>query len=232
LFDLSLDAITKTPANARFKKLLELQSHFLLGTPFLAGDRMKDDGYRWAPVALMIRRGNEVIKMVDQEAGREDFGQWTPEGLLGYYDGLEFIGPSHGPIRETFRLKCITNGKWYLVSRAPETKSNWSEVGPHALQNPAIILQDPFGFIIGWYKCLAILVNIWKKDGDVYYTRYSCRVEIKAEPEEITSHEETVLAREKSLDGLDSEEVTECVQARERQDGKRHGSLGYSWCIG
>lgn len=68
LFDLSLDAIMKTPANARFKKLLELQSHFLLGTPFLAGDRMKDDGYRWAPVALMIRRGNEVIKMVDQEA--------------------------------------------------------------------------------------------------------------------------------------------------------------------
>lgn len=231
LFDLDLDVIMKTPTNARFKKLLELQSDFLLGTPFLAGEKMKDDGYRWAPVALMNRRGNEVDKMVDQEADREELAKWIPDGLLGHYDGLEFTGSSYGQIRETFRLKCITNGKWYVISQAPGEKSSWLAAGPHALQTPALVLQDPFSFLVDWYECLAILVDIWRKDSEVYYTRYSCRVKIKAEPEEMTSHWEAVLAREKDLNGPESEGGIQCVQATERQGVTRYKS-GYSWCIG
>lgn len=53
LFDFDLDVIMTTPVDARFKKLLELESKFIHGKPFLAGEKMKNDGCVRAPVALM-----------------------------------------------------------------------------------------------------------------------------------------------------------------------------------
>ncbi|OBT69545.1 hypothetical protein VE03_01236 [Pseudogymnoascus sp. 23342-1-I1] len=233
LFGLDLDVLMKTPVEGRLKKLLELQSDFLLETPFFSGDKLKDDGYGWAPEAFMSRRGHDIIDIIDKRGEREYFAKWTPEGLLGHYEGMEFTGPSHGQFCETFRVNCITDGRWYGVSWAPEAtgKSRWSEVGPHALQNPALILYSPFEFVAEHFGCLAILVDIRRKDSEVYYTRYSCRVKVEVEPAEMTSHWESVFAREKGLTDLESAGATECVQARERQDGEKH-PYGYSWCIG
>ena len=242
LFGFNLDVIMKTPAEDRIKKLLELQSDFLPVTPFLSGDKLKDDGYGWAPEALMSRRGGEIITMVYNAAEGKYFVKWTPEGLLGHYGGLEFTGSSHGRICETFRLKCITNERWYVVNWVPEPsrKSRWIDVGPHSLQSPALVLHEPLTNVQGDYGVLAILVDIRRKDGEVYYTTYSCRMNIKAELKERTSHWESVLARAKGLNDLENGGTTECVQARERQDGGEPLNKQvfgeplnqYLWCIG
>jgi len=232
LFDLNLDAILETPADARFKKLLELQSQFLLGTPFLAGERMSDHGYRWAPIALMSPRGNDVHMMVQAESLREYFGTWTPEGLLGNYEGFEILGSFPRPSSETFRFKCNTNEKWYVVSRAADKGSKWIDTGPHALLNPAIILQQPIEYLIDWYKCLGILVSIWKKDKGVYYARYSCRVIVKAELSDMFSVWNDVLNGNQGVENMGSKGLIECVAREGSKNRDQNGVPGRPWCIG
>ncbi|KFY92248.1 hypothetical protein V500_04235 [Pseudogymnoascus sp. VKM F-4518 (FW-2643)] len=154
LFGLDLDVIMKISPEGRLKKLLELQSDFILETPFFSGDKLKDDGYGWAPEAFMSRRGDDIIGFVDGWPKRASFGKWTPEGLLGHYEGLEFTGPCHRQIGETFRLKCVTDGKWYAVTWSPEPsgKCRWSEVGPHSAE-PGHYLAHAIQAYRGLYSC-------------------------------------------------------------------------------
>jgi Heterokaryon incompatibility protein (HET) len=226
LFGLDIDQITGVPDEAKFKKLLELQGTFIKGIPFLSGPKMVEDGYGWAPLALMKRRGMDVLALVEKSHLQEVHAQWTPDGLRGEWHGFEILqssssSPSSTGFPETCVLSCSTDGKQYVVSRAHEPDAEdelrWAQSGGmHVLAGgaAALVLESPPTYIRKDYTSLAVLAEIRRKQDGVWFVRYKCRV----------------VVREYLPDGEQEADRQEYA-ATIRDDGVERMHHGQPWCI-
>ena len=239
LLNLDMEELLRTPVEHRMKKILELQRDYLPGMLFLAGSRMQEPGYRWAPWSFMSRRGNEILDMVNREE-RMQCVTWTPDGLQGHYDGLVLLEPAERrQISEPFRLKCEMNGAWYIVRRIlephAENNASWNDVlPPQILGKAAIVLKERLISVLDWYTSLGILGDIDQED-EICSLRYRCRVEVQMEAEHTwPSWDQRSLAAECGGDGQ-----VETIKARARisenwEPGKGPGEdlyVGPAWCI-
>ncbi|KAL6802561.1 hypothetical protein GGI42DRAFT_342805 [Trichoderma sp. SZMC 28013] len=222
LFGLDMDQMLKTPDEFKFRKLLELQKTFIKDILFLSGPKMAEEGYGWAPLAMMTRRGPEVLDMVMTTHSMEVHAHWTSDGLLGDWFGFELINTEKEFIPETFQLNCLTNGKKYSVRRAPEPNASdeleWAKVGPHTYRNAAIILQDPLDDIKGRWTSLAVLVEIRRKHRGIWYVKLKSRMLVK-------EYEDKDRLAYKWEPGYAD------YPAALRDDGPERLYHGYPWCI-
>ncbi|KAL7958580.1 hypothetical protein V8C34DRAFT_314039 [Trichoderma compactum] len=222
LFGLDIDQILNVPDECKFRKLLEMQRIFIKGILFLSGPKMTEEGYGWAPSAMMKRRGTEVLQMVINSALQEVHAQWTYDGLLGEWYGLELMSTATSVLPETFLLSCLTNSKQYIISRATEAnakdKTEWTKVGPQAYKNAAIVLEDSPKGLGGKHNCLAVLVELRRKNLGIWYAKYKCRMVVKEYEEEDAASYKWGLDRPSCLAVL-------------RDDGVERMHHGYPWCI-
>ncbi|KAL7905429.1 hypothetical protein GGI35DRAFT_460699 [Trichoderma velutinum] len=222
LFGLNMDQILNTPDELKFQKLLELQKVFIKDIPFLSGPKMAEEGYGWAPLAMMTRRGTDVLDMVMKSHSLEVHAHWTSDGLLGDWYGFELIRTGEELISETFQLSCLSNGKKYTVRRATEPNASdeleWAKVGPHTYRNAAIILRDSLDEIKGRWNSLAVLVEIQRKHRGTWYVRFKCRMVVKE------YDDKDRVAYKWELGHAD-------YPATIRDDGPERQYHGYPWCI-
>ncbi|VTT64071.1 unnamed protein product [Fusarium fujikuroi] len=166
--------IMDAPDDRKFQELIRLQKTFIKGMLFLSGPKMTDESYGWAPLALMAKRGTEVLDLVVRSHRQEVWARWTPDGLLGEWYGFEIFDINTNPIPETFTVVCRMNGKQYVVTRAVEPDAEnqvrqtreWQET----THNTAIILESSPDYLKDTFASLAVLAEIRYKDRGICST--------------------------------------------------------------
>jgi hypothetical protein len=223
LLDLHLPTLLNAPRNQRMQTFILTQKKFPSISLFIPEhlDRMKEEGFRWAPKSFAFRHGSIAnyqfqVKWGDSDPG-EELAEADKRGLHGKYFGFR-ISISESPQDKSMPLFLDESDScWYIINLTMGDGFSWKDADPHKMLDPALILPRPPSLQDTAF--VGLLVSIYREENEKLFATYVGTVAGSLPRQGGTEDEVRAHLNMRSLSGIRS--------ARFKKLG-----IHQEWCIG
>lgn len=171
ILDMDLQRLLDAPGDQRMQLFWSLQRQIPLALLFEPGQRLQNDGFRWAHSSLLNVRLDENYQMsVDDR-----LASVGPQGLNVECFGI-FLSISVKVISNFVRFKHKREDTWYVMTlRDDINKDDWKNAIALSLGSPVLILRNKVEVDDREYTD-GILATYRKQESETLLVRYICRV--------------------------------------------------------
>ncbi len=201
--------LLNAPGGDRMRLFWSLQKEIPSAILFEPGQKLQDDGFRWAPSSLLNMRMDEDYQL----SICQDWAYVSPQGL--FVDCFGFHLRLHAkPRGGVVRFKHKREQTWYIMIGSDDMNpEDWENAFVPELQSPILVLRKEVDDVD---STDGILTSYQKEDSETIFVKCICRIRLMKEGSYI-----------ETLSDLPVRET----QSEELEDIGEPTGLKQRWCI-